>query len=70
MLWVYKGQSEFRALVLAARAGQLTPAQALDILALDAAIELKVVPCQALIRRTLSGRHSHRKSLDKYVHRL
>jgi predicted metalloprotease with PDZ domain len=38
LLWVYEGQTEFWALVLAARAGQLTPAQALDILALDAAV--------------------------------
>jgi predicted metalloprotease with PDZ domain len=38
LLWVYEGQTEFWALVVATRAGQLTPAQALDILALDAAV--------------------------------
>jgi predicted metalloprotease with PDZ domain len=37
LLWVYEGQTEFWALALAARAGQLLPSQALDILALDAA---------------------------------
>ena len=37
LLWVYEGQTEFWALALAARAGQLSSSQALDILALAAA---------------------------------
>jgi predicted metalloprotease with PDZ domain len=37
LLWVYEGQTEYWAIALATRAGQLSSAQALDLLALDAA---------------------------------
>ena len=37
LLWVYEGQTEFWGLSLSARSGLLTPQEALDLLALDAA---------------------------------
>jgi predicted metalloprotease with PDZ domain len=37
LLWVYEGQTEYWAVSLAARAGQLSSSQALDLLAIDAA---------------------------------
>lgn len=46
LLWVYEGQTEFWARVLATRAGQMTPAEVRERLAMDAA-EMSVRPGRA-----------------------
>lgn len=56
LLWMYEGQSEFRGRVLATRAGQFTPAELRDRLAIEAA-EIESRPGRTWL--SLSGDVNH-----------